>query len=65
VKRRRSASGIVPPETAKGGPQTARVTTVGGFYDGSADGGDLAVCAGYSGAGIAPDDEDPFGLVEG
>ena len=56
-----TASGIVLPETAQQGPQTAKVMAVGKFENGGAvNEGDLVLYAKYSGTEIKPDDEDYF-----
>ena len=54
-----TASGIVLPETAQQGPQTAKVVAVGNFENGvRVSEGDLVVFAKYSGTGIRLGDED-------
>lgn len=69
-----TASGIVLPETAQQGPQTAKVVAVGNFEKGArVSEGDLVVFAKYSGTGIQLGDEDYLildaddllGIVEG
>ena len=69
-----TASGIVLPETAQQGPQTAQVVAVGKFEDGeTVNEGDLVLFAKYSGTQIKLDDEDYLildandllGIVEG
>ena len=69
-----TASGIVLPETAQQGPQTARVVAVGKFENGKGvSEGDLVLFARYSGINIKLDDEDYLildaddllGIVEG
>ncbi len=69
-----TASGIVLPETARQGPQTAEVVAVGNFENGArVSEGDLVVFAKYSGTGIKLGDEDYLildvddllGIVEG
>ncbi len=69
-----TASGIVLPETARQGPQTAEVVAVGNFENGArVNEGDLVVFAKYSGTGIKLGDEDYLildvddllGIVEG
>ena len=69
-----TASGIVLPETAQQGPQTAKVVAVGKFENGqTVNEGDLVLFAKYSGTEIKLDDEDYLildaddllGIVEG
>lgn len=69
-----TVSGIVLPETARQGPQTAEVVAVGNFENGArVNEGDLVVFAKYSGTGIKLGDEDYLildvddllGIVEG
>lgn len=69
-----TASGIVLPETAQQGPQTAKVVSVGKFENGNGViEGDLVVFAKYSGTEIKLADEDYLildaddllGIVEG
>ena len=69
-----TASGIVLPETAQNGPQTAEVVAVGEFENGKkVSEGDLVLFAKYSGTEITLDDEDYLildaddllGIVEG
>ena len=69
-----TASGIVLPETAQKGPQTAKVVAVGKFENGNTvSEGDIVLFAKYSGTEIKLDDEDYLildaddllGIVEG
>ena len=69
-----TASGIVLPETAQNGPQTAEIVAVGEFENGKkVSEGDLVLFAKYSGTEITLDDEDYLildaddllGIVEG
>ena len=54
-----TASGIVLPETAQQGPQTAKVVAVGKFENGqTVNEGDLVLFAKYSGTEIKLNDED-------